>query len=121
MLLTSANPPSTPFRRIVKSLTDFRVLGSFTLGLELNPSYPASSPRKYLVRSLVGKKLDITPDSPTNPEIQELIDGLLKDIGKTLDKPACFTVSEWDCRSEIVRALPPTKVGVFNLPPRNAD
>lgn len=87
--------------RIVKSGTDFRDLSSFTLSLKRNPS--SSSPRRYLINSISGQHLTTTPDTPTSEDVQALIDELLKGIGKTLDEPACFTVAEWDCRSEVVR------------------
>ncbi len=50
-----------------------------------------------------GKHLEITPDTPTSTEVDELTKSLLSTVTKTLTKPVCFTLTPFDVRSEIVR------------------
>lgn len=81
-----------------------RDLSSFTLNCRRNPSPSPSSPRTVIIASVdLGTHHSITPETPTNDRIEKLITSLLGEVNKTLEKPACWTLTQWDCRSELVR------------------
>ncbi|TXT08774.1 hypothetical protein VHUM_02902 [Vanrija humicola] len=85
---------------IIKSGTDFRDLSSAVLGLSApNPN----AIRRRTIASLTGKHHYVVPSSPTNVEMERLIDSLLASVQETLGKPVCFSLSPFDARSEIVR------------------
>lgn len=85
---------------LIKSGTDFRDLSTATLAL--SPT-PRGSVRKYLVDSLTGKHHYILPSSPSSPDIDKLVSSLLSSVSSTLQKPVCFSLTELDARSEVIR------------------
>lgn len=87
--------------RLIALLFLVRDLSSFTLELASNPS---SSIRSKIITSIShGTRHQITPETPTSQPVQDLIDSLIKNVSETLEKPACLSLTEWDCRSEVVR------------------
>ncbi|KAL1406105.1 hypothetical protein Q8F55_007788 [Vanrija albida] len=93
-------PPSSADTSIIKSGTDFRDLSSAIL--DLSPPNPNAIRRRTVV-NLTGKHHYVIPSSPTNVEMERLIDSLLASVQETLGKPVCFSLSPFDARSEIVR------------------
>ena len=85
---------------LIKSGTDFRDLSEAVFELE---DTPAGSVRNKVVKSLSGKHHEITPATPTAPEIDKLVDSLLSTVSDTLSKPVCFSLTPFDVRSEKVR------------------
>ena len=85
---------------LIKSGTDFRDLSEAVFELE---DTPAGSVRNKVVKSLSGKHHEITPATPTAPEVDKLVDSLLSTVSDTLSKPVCFSLTPFDVRSEKVR------------------
>ncbi|KGB76109.2 hypothetical protein CNBG_1947 [Cryptococcus deuterogattii R265] len=86
--------------KLIKSGTDFRDLTS--ANLTVTPA-PLGSIRRQLVASLTGKHLYVLPSSPSSPPFEGLVKSLLSSVSEALTKPACFTLTPFDARSEVVR------------------
>ncbi|CDZ97729.1 5' nucleotidase [Phaffia rhodozyma] len=87
---------------VIKSGTDFRDLSTFTLNLVPTPD--ETHKRRYIIQSVdLGKHHEITPETETDEGIQHLIDSLLSRVAEDLERPACYTMTEWNCRSTSVR------------------
>ncbi|KAF8322522.1 Metallo-dependent phosphatase [Clavulina sp. PMI_390] len=85
---------------LVKSGTDFRDLSEMVIELEDTPS---GSVRRKVVKSLRGKRHQITPGDPASKDMEKLLESILTDVSSSLSAPVCYTLEEWDVRSEIVR------------------
>jgi len=85
---------------LIKSGTDFRDLSEAVFELE---DTLEGSVRTKVVKKLSGKHLEITPETPTAPEIDALVKSLLSTVSESLCKPVCFTLTPFDVRSEKVR------------------
>ncbi|KAJ9106431.1 hypothetical protein QFC21_001577 [Naganishia friedmannii] len=91
---------------LIKSGTDFRDLSEAMLELK---EQPAGSVRRQVIKSLTeidtktGKHHEITPATPSSPDIENLVKSLLSTVTSTLSNPVCFTFTPFDVRSEKVR------------------
>ncbi|KAJ9115326.1 hypothetical protein QFC24_007035 [Naganishia onofrii] len=85
---------------LIKSGTDFRDLSEAMLELA---EQPAGSIRRRVIKSLTGKHHEITPATPSSPDIEKLVKSLLSTVTSTLSNPVCFTFTPFDVRSEKVR------------------
>lgn len=45
----------------------------------------------------------MTPGMPSSEPLAKLLSSLLEDVSSSLNAPLCFTLTEWDVRSEAVR------------------
>lgn len=85
---------------LIKSGTDFRDLSEAILEFEDTP--PQSVRRKVITR-IVGTHHEITPETPTSVEVDNLVKSLLSTVSDTLSKPVCLSFTPFDVRSEKVR------------------
>ncbi|KDQ06600.1 hypothetical protein BOTBODRAFT_39511 [Botryobasidium botryosum FD-172 SS1] len=86
--------------RVVKSGTDFREFSE--MSLELIDTPPASVRRK-VIKTIKGKCHQVAPSMPTCPKMTKLLEKLLSSVSKALKKPVCYTLTQWDVRSGLVR------------------
>lgn len=50
-----------------------------------------------------GRRHQTTPDLPSSKKMTDLLASVLTDVSSSLTTPVCYTLEEWDVRSEIVR------------------
>jgi hypothetical protein len=53
--------------------------------------------------AFLGRRLQVTPDLPSSPEMKDILASVLSDVSHSMSVPVCYTLNEWDVRSEIVR------------------
>ncbi|KAF8509902.1 Metallo-dependent phosphatase-like protein [Gautieria morchelliformis] len=84
----------------IKSGTDFRDLSELTLELEDGPPGAA---RRRVVKSVVGKRHTVTPDTKSSTELESLLATILSSVSTTLGSPLCKVTTPLDLRSELIR------------------
>ncbi|KAF8522159.1 5'-nucleotidase, partial [Hysterangium stoloniferum] len=85
---------------VIKSGTDFRDLSE--IKLELNKTSSAVV-RKYVIKSLVGKKHAVTSDLPSSENMEKLLKSELDTVSSKLKSPLCKTIIPLDVRSDQIR------------------
>ncbi|CCU98789.1 unnamed protein product [Malassezia sympodialis ATCC 42132] len=81
---------------IVKSGTDFHDLSE--VHISLSEPHPDTCVRRRTIECITG-----TPEDPSLPELQVLLDKLMKRISKSTQQPVALSLNEWDVTSKAVR------------------
>lgn len=68
---------------LMLTMLEVRDLSDLTLTLTANPP---GSIRRYVISSMIGRRLEVTPNTPTSTGVQSLIDRLLDGVTAALDK-----------------------------------
>ncbi|KAG9095183.1 hypothetical protein FS749_010910 [Ceratobasidium sp. UAMH 11750] len=85
---------------LVKSGTDFRDLSEMTLELE---DAPEGSIRRKIVKSIRGARRAVQPDMSPSYSLAEVLKKQLDSVSSSLSHPICYSLTEWNAKSDLVR------------------
>ncbi|QRV89758.1 nucleotide phosphoesterase protein YfkN [Ceratobasidium sp. AG-Ba] len=85
---------------LVKSGTDFRDLSEMTLELEDTPD---GSIRRKIIKSIRGVRRVIKPGMPSSASLSAVLKEQLDSVSSSLSEPICYSLTEWNAKSDLVR------------------